>query len=57
MGLRFRRSVSRGPLRATVSRSGVTPSLRLGPVTVSTKSITLRLGAGLSYSWPLRRRR
>jgi len=59
MGLRFRRSVGAGPLRLSVSRSGVTPGLRLGPLTLSTRGWSFRLGGGVSYGrrWSGRRHR
>jgi hypothetical protein len=51
MGLLFRRSkkVGRG-IRLNVTQSGVSGSLRRGPVSISSKGrVTIRLGRGFSF--------
>ena len=48
--MRYRKSVSFGPLRFNLSRSGVSTSLRAGPVTVNSRGRrTVHVGPGLSY--------
>lgn len=54
MSLRFRKSISFGPLRLSLSKRGVSPSVRAGRVTVSRRGTSVRLLPGLS--WFSRRR-
>jgi hypothetical protein len=55
MGFYFRRRVPLGDGRRTwlnLSKSGVSASLRLGPLTVNTRGRrTLRLGKGIGWRW------
>ncbi|MGC8669050.1 MAG: DUF4236 domain-containing protein [Chthonomonadales bacterium] len=63
MGLRFRRTLSMGPLRLNLSRRGVGVTsgmrgLRVGRSANGRFYVTLGLpGTGLSYTWWLGKRR
>lgn len=54
--LRFRRSLSLGPVRLNLSRRGVSPSVRVGPVSHSlrTRRTSVRLPG--PFSWVFGRR-
>jgi hypothetical protein len=51
MGLSFRKTINLGKkTRLNVSKSGVSASRKIGPVTVNSRGrITIRLGKGLSW--------
>lgn len=50
MGVRYRKSIGFGPLRLNVSKSGLSTSLRMGPVTLNSRGRrTVHVGPGLSY--------
>ena len=57
-GLRWRKSITRGPFRATASRRGISRSVRVGPFRYTRRAdggrqITLRLPLGFHYTMPI----
>lgn len=54
MGLSFRRTVRRGRNRLNLSKSGVSVSRNIGPVTLSTRGRgSIRLGRGFRWLFRL----
>jgi hypothetical protein len=52
--LRIRKSLSFGPLRLSLSKRGVTPSVRAGRVSASRRGVSVRLPG--PFSWVFGRR-
>lgn len=55
--VRFRRTMRLGALRLNLSRRGVSPSIRLGPVTRSLRTGRTSLNLPGPFSWISRGRR
>ena len=60
MGFRYRKRIKLGKLiTLNVSKSGVSPSVKLGRIThnLKNKTTTVRLGNGLSYVFSKKKKR
>lgn len=55
--IRFRRRIGLGPIRLNVSSRGVSPSVRVGPVTGNVRSGRTSINLPGPFSWVSRGRR
>lgn len=60
MGLRYRKRIKLGKyININISKSSISPSIRMGRIThnLKSKSTTVRLGNGLSYVFNKKKKR